>query len=361
MIKLIKNEKAVYFLRYTACAAVCLTLAFLVMYFPKEAGNGITQAIGLCLRTVIPTLFPFIFISSLAVSSSLYIKLSKPFEKLTRLVFKLPGEAAGIILMALTGGFPVGTQMTCAVYEDGRLNKNEAQRLSLFAVNAGPAFVISTVGYGMLGSYKTGIIMYAALIVSSLSIGFLTRFLDDGSSSDPPRKIICRPPPISAAVSAAAEKSTAAMVNVCVWVILFNCLCSMLNVGASPIAKAAALFLEVTTGCQSAAGRLSVPLLTGIIGWSGLSVHCQVLSFNVKYGTDIKLFFASRVLNGGLSCLLCQWLIKLFPVNASVFSYAAENVHASFSGSLPVSAGLLMMCSLLLLGENFSLQKEKRY
>ena len=132
----------------------------------------------------------------------------------------------------------------------------------------------------------------------------------------------------------------------------------MLSLNSGTSSQAVIYFLEVTAGCKAAALKYSVPVLAGIIGWSGLSVHCQLMPYNIRMKTDIKLFFASRVLNGAFSSLICQWLIKLFPTDTAVFSYAARHTPVLLSGKLPVSAGLLIMCALLLLGENFTVKKE---
>lgn len=42
---------------------------------------------------------------------------------------------------------------------DGRISQSDAQRMTLFCVNAGPAFVIGGVGAGMLGSVRAGVII----------------------------------------------------------------------------------------------------------------------------------------------------------------------------------------------------------
>ena len=47
-----------------------------------------------------------------------------------------------------------------------------------FCVNAGPAFIISAVGAGMLGSVRMGVVLFAAHILASVLVGIGGRLLE---------------------------------------------------------------------------------------------------------------------------------------------------------------------------------------
>ena len=62
--------------------------------------------------------------------------------------------------------------------KSGSITRREAGRMLLFCVNAGPAFVVSTVGAGLLGNARYGVVLLAAHMLASLTIGWPAVFLE---------------------------------------------------------------------------------------------------------------------------------------------------------------------------------------
>lgn len=89
--------------------------------------------------------------------------LGKFLEKPVQVLFALPGSAGAAACMSFVAGYPVGAGMTAALFSEGRISQSDAQRMTLFCVNAGPAFVIGGVGAGMLGSVRAGVIILCHL------------------------------------------------------------------------------------------------------------------------------------------------------------------------------------------------------
>ena len=105
----------------------------------RTAIDGARQGIELCLRTVIPSLFPFFVLSILLTSSLLGSSLAvlRPLGRL----FGMPDGAESLLIPAFLGGYPVGAQNVAAAFRSGQLTKPEAERLLSFCSNAGPAFL----------------------------------------------------------------------------------------------------------------------------------------------------------------------------------------------------------------------------
>ena len=57
-----------------------------------------------------------------------------------------------------------------------------------FCVNAGPAFIISAVGAGMMGSVRMGAVLFAAHILASLLLGIGGRIWDGRSRKNEPEE-----------------------------------------------------------------------------------------------------------------------------------------------------------------------------
>ena len=79
-----------------------------------------------------------------------------------------------------------------------------------------------------------------------------------------------------------------------------------------------------------------------MLGWAGLSVHCQVLSFLGGSGRSVKPYFTGKLLHGLLSAAFIAGLQWLFPLDLQVSSTLAEQVedltHMDFSTTLTISA-----------------------
>ena len=89
-----------------------------------------------------------------------------------------------------------------------------------------------------------------------------------------------------------------------------------------------------------------------ILGWAGLSVHCQVLSFIGKSGLSTRTYFFGKLLHGILSAVLVFLLSRRLGWNHSVSAILAGQVttiaHLSFGRALTVSLGAALGLWILL-------------
>ena len=74
----------------------------------KTAIEGAHNGLEVCFHTVIPSLFPFIFLSSLLTGSLTGGTLihSNPLRRL----FRIPNGSEAILLTGLLGGYPIGAK-----------------------------------------------------------------------------------------------------------------------------------------------------------------------------------------------------------------------------------------------------------
>lgn len=355
-------KKASHSFKYAAAAILLSAAALTLLRFPSESAKGVSDGIELCFTSVIPSLFPFLVLSPFFTEYGLSDKIGSVFRKPVRFIFRQSPNAASVILFSNIGGFPVGARMIKQLFESGKISRGQGQRLMLFCINPGPAFVISCVGHGMLGSAKAGTLIFASLVASALLLGFFTRF----AAEEPENKFDAVFPSdgksASAALVAAAGQSTSGIIGVCGWVIIFSAAARLLEIFelSDGIQLLLRCTLEITNGCKSAAGRLPIPVIAGIIGWSGLCVHCQVMPTVLTVGLPVKVFLTGRIVNGALAAVICQGLLKIFPVNTAALSFNADSVVPALPASPPAALGLLIMCALLLLGENFTAVKKRR-
>ena len=89
--------------------------------------------------------------------------------------------------------------------------------------------------------------------------------------------------------------------------------------------------LELSSGVWSLAGDGSfhgkVAMAAFLLGWAGVSVHCQVLSFLGESGLTVWTYIGGKLLHGCFSALLTGVALRLFPLEESVSSYLAQQVE----------------------------------
>lgn len=325
-------------------------LLIFIMIHPESATNGIKNGISLLLTIIIPSLFPFLVLSSFIASSKSFYILSGVFGPLTTHIFKINKNGFIPILMGLTGGYPIGAKVTADLYKANRLTKNEAERLMLFTVNSGPAFALTAVGTNMLSNTLAGIILYISTILTSLTIGFLCRFLSDKKDLETNNTVT--PEKTENVFINSVASGANAIINISAWVLTFSCLSEILftfNFGEKTTLFLNAI-MEVSNGCKVCSGMVSLPLISAILGFGSFSVICQVSPYLKACNVKMKHFFVSRILNASLSAFFTFNLLKLFPeaVNTSVVLHV-NNQPLNLSYTISSSVILLIMCLIFIL------------
>ena len=290
--------------------ALAALLALALLWNAAAAAEAVRRGVTLCLTSVIPALFPFFAVSSLLVSLGAG-DAARVLERPFRALFRCGGAGAAAFLLGMIGGYPVGASTVAALVRRGDVSLAEGRRLLAFCNNAGPAFIIGVAGLTVFGSARTGAYLYLIHITAAMAAGFLLRGRRAviGGTYHPP----ARPGLISAFLSA-VQGAASAMGRVCAFVVFFLVLLSLTERLIGPLPPWAAGFLELTNGIL----RLS-PTRTGFItaaallGWGGLSVHCQTAS--VLDGTNVPLdrYFLGKALQSLLSALLAAAVWHVIP------------------------------------------------
>ncbi len=237
--------------------------------------------------------------------------------------------------------------MISELIDNGNLSVSDGRRMLLFCVNPGPAFVIGTVGSVMLSSRKAGVILYASMVLSAAFIGILTRFF----TKDEVATVKIKKEVNLSIVSESVTAATNTVIMLCGWVLLFSCVNSLIK--ELPFKDNTVVWFsilnEVTSGSAAALKAFPISVQALVMGWAGLSVHCQLLPFIKK--TEIKgiHYLLSRIVHGGLATAIATVLFKIFPCEVQVFASASQILPQAFSVSAPAAVAMLCLCSFLIL------------
>ena len=339
------------------CATTVLTgAAFLC--FPEAVYSGVCRGLSLCGSVLIPGLFPFLVLANFVVKSGVCSVIGTALEKLITRLFYLPGCCGVAILISLIGVYPAGAITVGELYREGRITQTEARRLLHFCVNAGPAFIISTVGVGLLGSVRCGLLLYAAHVAVALLIGIAdgVRARVCTRSAPPKHAPAAHAAHISPGTALPLSINTACMslLSMCGFVLLSSALLSLLDAAGitqlAPLNRVLPGLLEVSCGCVEVAHAAGMPLWLGtVLGFGGLSVHGQIAATLSDTPLIRSDFFAARLWQALLSGLLTALLFRIVPGSTAVLLPLNETIHPSLSGSAAGACALLLMCGLFLL------------
>lgn len=287
--------------------AAILAAAALLLLRPQEAAAAVREGLALCGGTVIPSLVPFFAAVSLLLQLGAAEALQGACGKIMGPLFHMRGACALPLLAGLLGGYPSGAAAVAGLYEQGGVSRQEAELLLGFCDNCGPAFLLSYVGAGVLGSPQAGVWLFGIHIVSALLAGMLLCrvWRDRGPGllgSSLPVKVLTFPEALTSSVSGAITST----LNICAFVVLFRTLAAL-----TPLPGGLLGVLEMVTGIAALEpGRAGWIAAAAVTGWGGLSVHCQAMS--VAEGLSFRWHWAGKALQAGISAGLAAVLTCLF-------------------------------------------------
>lgn len=348
-------------------ALLCATLA--LMLYPQPSMEAAKSGLALCYNVIIPSLFPFFVLSSLVVELGLAGYLGRLLEGLMRPLFHVSGACASAFALGFIGGYPVGAKTAISLYENGMCTKTEAERLLAFCNNSGPAFILGVVGAGVFASSRVGVLLYLAHAAASICIGILFRFYKAGPTA---RREERQPRPqfhaqrFTTAFTGSIKNSFLSTLNICAFVVFFTVVIQLLiRSGFLPglaqvLGTVLAPFgltpewaqrlltgaLEISSGVWTLSGggaagpRMVMASL--ILGWAGLSVHCQVLSLLGGSGLSTRPYLLGKGLHALCAAGFTAAAVSLLPMEQPAWSA----VTGGGAFLLSVEPGSLWMCSI---------------
>ena len=136
-----------YINKITVLLLICMGIYF-ILIFPQFSSLGVKIGLNFCFETLIPSLFPFMVLSSFIIKSQISISIGKFIDPFTKLLFKLPGCAGSTFLLGLIGGYPTGAKGVKTLLDQNQISKSIANHMAMFTFGAGPAFIINVIKIG---------------------------------------------------------------------------------------------------------------------------------------------------------------------------------------------------------------------
>lgn len=277
----------------------------------KKSFAAAADAAELCMRMIIPSIFPFLVLSIFINSSLIGIRV--PFLKAAAMAMGLPEGTESILISSFLGGYPAGAQAVTQYYEAGILTRETAEKMLAFTNNAGPAFIFGIVSH----MFSQKWVPWALWIIHILSAFFVSRFINLPSTP-----VVLSQNKTESGTMAKAINITA---SICGWVIIFRIINDFIirylpHASPSIITVLITGILELSNGCLALAHvrdfALRFLICCAMLSFGGLCVALQTIS--VCKGLNIRYYLAGKAIQLMISILigflfLCfKWLI--FPI-----------------------------------------------
>lgn len=298
-------------------------------FYLQSASN----ALALFATSLLPSLFPFYFCSLLLTFCGAVNTISQVGGKPISRLYRTKNECAYALFLSLLCGYPVGASTICELYENGILSEQDAKCASAFCQNAGPVFIIGTLGGVIFQNQAIGWIILLSHYLGTLLNGLIYRprkhknnavnqkkhanyikpsriksrkiskakAVEDFSQN---ARVYSSPNDIDNIMSKAISKSTMSMLCVGGYIVIcgmlvdtleligFSSLLSSLGDIGEPIKAVAYGMIEMTRGAIACASisniHISIALTTAIISLGGLSIFLQCYSYlsrcNISFG-----------------------------------------------------------------------------
>lgn len=304
----------------TLLAASVIMILLIIDTNIAIAGAG--EGIELCIRVIIPSLFPFFVVTSLLNSSIIGHRIPY-FHHLTKML-NFPKFGDSILLLGLTGGYPVGAQLIAQSYHSKQLSKQSSEILLGYCSNAGPAFIFG-IAYALFSSKPIAFAIWFFHIFSALITGFLL--------PRPPAESMHWKSGTVISVTHSLRKSIQLCATTCGWIILFKVILGyiqMLFIHSSSIfAVILSGILEISNGCVQLAEIPSVSikfiLCNLFISFGGICVILQTAS--AAEGLGLGLYIPGKIIQTGITTMLAVLFTYLFfpqdqiPISTSILIF----------------------------------------
>ncbi len=299
----------------------------------QTALNGAKEAVLLCLNVVVPSLFPFFFLSALLVAalSGARSQVLRPLGRLSR----MPEGSEGLLLLGLLGGYPSGAQAVTQAWRGGMLSRRQARRLLGFCSNAGPAFLFGIVAR-QFTSPAAAWVLWGIHMLSSLAVGVLLPGEPQGHVQLARERIT---------LTGALDRALKTAARVCGWVIVFRIVLAFAEkwlLWPLPQVWRVAImgFAELTYGCTQLGQITSEPLrmcvCSAMLALGGVCVTMQTASVTGALG--LGMYIPGKLLQCALSVALCALYLWGLPgwILAGIFAVgiAVAKKRVDFSRKL---------------------------
>ncbi len=281
--------------------------------FSDELGAYVTKGLELALTRVIPTALPFMIISDIVMAYARIDRIPILGGSFS-IIFGMPPTGVMPYVIGNICGFPLGGKLSTELYRQGILEKEEAEKLLALASNPSPSFIIGSVGVGLLGDRRAGILLLVSVYIASVLVAqfFRGKCRKMNFSID----VAGQSYSLIRSIKSAGEAS----VVISSFIIIFACLVGLIenHITVEPIKTILISVIEVTSAVNYFAGLASISepikitLIAFSLGFGGISAFAQTASFAEDGGLSMRYYVLIKIIEGFIASVIAFFLFSFF-------------------------------------------------
>lgn len=278
----------------------------------QTAVTGAADGIELCIKVIIPSLFPFLFVTTYL--NSVLPALQIPGIRTLGRLLHIPTGSESLLVLGLIGGYPVGAKMIGDAFLQNRIDQRTGRILLGYCNNAGPAFIFGVAGT-LFSFVLAPISLWLIHVLSAIITGFLL--------PRPNMHFMHNKEHTAISASEALQKAISVCTSISGWVIIFRIIMAYLTVYLDPFCSNICMVmitggLELSNGCLKLMELDSEPLKFALcsvfFAMGGLCVALQSKSVtgSLKWG----LYMHGKIIQTCISLILSLLCLQfLYPSN----------------------------------------------
>lgn len=353
-----------------------IIVSVILILSPSMTNKSVKLGMNYCFNLLIPSLFPFMFISSFIVILAMNMGCNKAVHRITKFLFFLPGYTLPLILLSLVGGYPIGAKCAKILFDNKKITTEQLNFIMCFCVNSGPAFIITILGEQILSDIFMGLIIFLIQVILAILIGvcvglkeritdknfyFENNFFEEKKEDN-----------ISESFVISAKLVSESLIEMCALIMVFSVLIGLLNdfgifkifsdflfekFGISVLDSKTFFisFLEITSACMQSIGYNVSPIILAFsVGFGGLCAHLQIASILKGSDFNFRKFLFFRLINGILTSFVIYIFVISHKSTQQVFSTISKNITLIKSNALTIhgSISLFLLCMYFLVFVN---------
>lgn len=305
-----------------------LLLIIIILSHPDDTFHYAYEGLYQWAAKMVPTLFPFMMISSIMVYSGADLELGRMLERFMRKIYKYSSYGLYAVFMGFFCGFPMGAKVVGELYENHKICKSEADTLLAFCNNIGPAYFMGIIipmlhecGYHTAAPFLFG--MYGIPAVYGIILGHISSGKNKNASL-PPAVVgspICTPRlSLAATLKKSCMDNTQSLIILGGYITFTNAFRIFLDflpisVNAKNILSS---FLEIIGGVQAiyttalGPGQKVFWIMTALC-FGGISCILQTSSFLEKSGLSLGHYLKHKIIITVISAAYYYAVTTLWP------------------------------------------------
>lgn len=361
------NVKKTY-VKTTLIAIVLVILFTSLLRYPFDVIAASKRGLDIWWGVIFPTLLPFLIVNELLRKYGVVQALGIILDPIMRPLFKVSGHGGYALAIGMTSGMPVGAKVVTQLRLDNLITRTEAERLLTFSNFANPLFIFGAVAIGFYGLPSVGLPLAIAHYAGGIFTGLLMRFYKSG---DRPIRVassgslfmrayysmhksrISKTLPFGKIFSDAVQSSVQTLLMIGGFIIVFsviNELLSKLLNNNELLAATIAGIIELSLGSKELGASvehlfLALLIQSFILGFSGLSIHSQILAIISESDIRYFPFFVSKLIHGVVSGTILFFLFRMFD-----FSKTTSLVVGASFGAQKIGPAFTFIIAVLILG-----------